>query len=163
MSHIPVVLISSSTRLEGLDKNTLSFFDGTMKKPFSKGEFLEKVKEYVDIKCRKSPRLAVNYDITCKNGAKTFRGRMTNLSHGGMYIETENVLTEGTKVDIAVTTKRSGCFELFGKVAWTYMKSNASQRDNSSGMGIKFLEQDPALKNAVNSLAGSLSSALAPT
>ena len=79
------------------------------------------------------------------------------------YIETENVLTEGTKVDIAVTTKQAGCFELFGKVAWSFIDSKQPESKRSGGMGIKFLEQNPAFKNAVNSLAGNLSSALAPT
>ena len=34
---------------------------------------------------------------------------------------------------------------------------------NHFGMGIKFLEQEQGLENAVNSLAGNLSSVLAPT
>ena len=163
ISHIPIVLMSSTARLSGLDKSTLSLCDGIMKKPFSKSEFLEKVKKHANIKCRNNPRLPVNFDVSFKHNEKVLRGRITNLSHGGIFIESEHIVPKGAKIDIAVATKQAGFFELFGKVVWSGIGSNQSESKGSGGMGIKFLEQEQGLENAVNSLAGNLSSVLAPT
>ncbi len=163
ISHIPVILISSPARLSGLDKSTLSLCDGIMKKPFSKSDFLEKVKEYVHIKCRTYPRLPVSFDVSFKHAEKVLRGRITNLSHGGVCIESEHIVPKGAKIDIAVASKQAGFFELFGKVVWSAIDSKQSESQRLGGMGIKFLEQDSMHKDAVNSLAGSLSSALDPT
>lgn len=160
ISHIPIVLMSSAARLNRLDKATISLCVGTLRKPFSKSEFLEKVQEHADIKCRKNPRLPVSFDVSFKHNEKILRGRMTNLSHGGIFIESEHVVPKGAKVDIAVACKKAGLFELFGKVAWSGINSKQSGPQQSGGMGIKFLDQDAAHINAIKSLAGDLSSAL---
>lgn len=160
ISHIPVVLTSSAARLSGLNKSTLSLCDGIMKKPFSKSDFLETVNEYVEIKCRNNPRVPVNFDVSFKHAEKVLRGRITNLSRGGVCIETEHIAPKGAKIDIAVASKQSGFFELFGKVVWTRLNSKQSDPKGLSGMGIKFLEQDSAHEDAVKSLAGNLSSSL---
>ena len=162
ISHIPIVLMSSSARLNGLDKSTLSLCVGIMRKPFSKSEFLEKVQEHADIKCRKNPRLPVSFDVCFKHNEKILRGRMTNLSRGGIFIESEHIAPKGAKIDIAVSTKQAGFFELFGKVVWSGNDSKQSGPQQSGGMGVEFLEQDGALKSAIKSLAGDLSSALEP-
>lgn len=162
ISHIPIILTSSTARLNGLDKNIISLCDGIMEKPFSKSEFLEKVKEHVEIICRSHPRLVVSFDISFIHGEKVLRGRIANISRGGVYIESEQTLPVGTKTSIAVTSKQAGFFELFGKVVWSCPNSNQSDPKGLGGMGIKFLEQDSAYENAMIALTGDLSSSLDP-
>ena len=162
-SHISVILMSSAARLNMLDKSIISLFADTLKKPFTKGEFLEMVKEHVHIKCRKTPRLPVSIDVSFKHNEKILQGRMTNISRGGVFIESEYIIPKGTKVDIAVEHKKDGLFELFGKVAWSDLDSNQPESHRPEGMGIQFLEQDRAHINAINKLAGNRSSALKET
>ena len=163
ISHIPIVLMSSAARLSGLDQATISLCAGTLRKPFSKSEFLEKVQEHADIRCRKNPRLPVSFDVSFKHNENILKGRMTNLSKGGLFIESEHVAPKGAKIDIAVADKKTGLLELFGKVAWNGIDSKQSDDRQLAGMGIEFLEQDKSLKNAIKSLAGDLSSALEQT
>jgi len=154
-NHIPVILLSSASRLADLDKETLDHCNDILKKPFGKAELLEKIQTYLDIKCRKDKRILINTEVAYIYNNRAHSGRMLNISNSGMFIKTEDALPVGSKIDIAVINKENGFFEVTGKVIWTAMgKGEKGSSLYEPGMGIKFLDNSAPIKEIIDAYSG---------
>ena len=154
LSHIPFILISSHAKLKSLDKWAEGLFEDILIKPFGKGEFLDTVQKHLDIRCRKHERFSVDEKVFYKCEEKASPGRLLNIGMGGIYIEGNQFLPKGSRVDIAVLHKKLGCVELFGKVVWAAKLSGEDPSGKLTGLGIEFVEENPNLGETVGILSG---------
>jgi hypothetical protein len=90
-------------------------------------------------------------------GRRYFRAsqeRCANLSRGGVFVHTHELLDPGRRVLVELSLPDGGRVEAIGRVAWTqYAMRNASSAGLDCGVGIEFLggavEQLSALEEFV--------------
>ena len=97
-------------------------------------------------------------DLDPLTGRTYFRAsqeRCANLSRGGVFVETHELLDPGRRVLVELSLPDGGKVEAIGRVAWTKRAMrNASSTELDCGVGIEFLggaaEQLSALEEFVS-------------
>ena len=106
---------------------------------------------------RAHPRapLAVKVRYTTPEG-KQFDSLTGGIGAGGLFIESQNPLPSGTKItlEFSLPEKPSEWLPAKGLVAWVCPK--ADQYTFSPGMGVRFTEINPDIRNRVLELVKSL-------
>ena len=84
---------------------------------------------------RTDPRYDRHVDVDIKAGSKEFNGRTRNLSLGGMYLETNELLAEQSTIEVRfrVPTQPEP-IEVTGEVRWV----ERGPGDRKPGLGIRF-------------------------
>ena len=82
-----------------------------------------------------------------------------NVSHGGVFVKTNEPLTPGKRLLIEVQLPDSFRLEAIGRVAWTKRIMTPDSIDGESGIGIEFIggasEQFAALDGYIHTQQGS--------
>ena len=82
-------------------------------------------------------------DLDPLTGRRYFRAsqeRCANLSRGGMFVHTHELLDPGRRVLVELSLPDGGHVEAIGRVAWTqYAMRNGSSKGLNCGVGIEFL------------------------
>lgn len=90
---------------------------------------------------RSTRRVPCNIKMSVRNGGRTYESKTLDISHGGIFLETDEVLEIGTMIDmrfqIPNTNREVGAV---GKVAWVGKSGTA----DTMGVGVKFSKIDPA-------------------
>ena len=90
---------------------------------------------------RTTRRVPCNTAMSAKNGAKVYRSRTLDISHGGIFFATDEPLDIGERIDMAF--KLPGAEETIravGKVCWV----GRGGADHVEGVGVKFSQIDQA-------------------
>src|SRR5262245_50189677 len=103
-------------------------------------------------------------DLDPLTGRRYFRAsqeRCANLSRGGMFVHTHELLETGRRVLVELSLPDGEQVEAIGRVAWTqYSMRNESTKGPDCGVGIEFLggasEQLRALEEFVNRNHGAI-------
>ena len=96
-------------------------------------------------------------DLDPLTGRRYFRAsqeRCANLSRGGLFVHTHELLDPGRRVLVELSLPDGGQVEAIGRVAWTqYSMRNGSSKNLDCGVGIEFVggatEQLSALEEFV--------------
>jgi hypothetical protein len=91
---------------------------------------------------RKFERFKGSLPCSFRDGGSTHRGFVTNLSEGGLYLQTEAEVEAGTKLVIDVEFEPGNPFVLTGTVIQTQGSHEARTATERSGIGFK-LESAP--------------------
>jgi uncharacterized protein (TIGR02266 family) len=91
---------------------------------------------------RKFERFKGSLPCSFLDAGSTHRGFVTNLSEGGLYLQTEAEVEAGTKLVIDVEFEPGNPFVLTGTVVQTQPSQEAGTATEQSGMGFK-LESAP--------------------
>jgi hypothetical protein len=82
-------------------------------------------------------------DLDPLTGRRYFRAsqeRCANLSRGGMFVQTHELLDPGRRVLVELSLPDGGRVEAIGRVAWTQRAMrNGSSKGPDCGVGIEFL------------------------
>jgi len=93
---------------------------------------------------RKTPRIAIEFEIVASNPFLNADARITNVSKTGAFIETGEPLAEDTALAIDIELPGdSERMTINAKVVWTKAVCNAS----AAGMGIQFTDILPEDQN----------------
>ncbi|MCG5054908.1 MAG: TIGR02266 family protein [Myxococcales bacterium] len=84
---------------------------------------------------RRSERIRVALEIRYRSAGAFLVSYSVNLSHGGLFIETETPLPQGDRIDLKLLTPKEQTIELSGVVAWVRGPNQASPGE-PPGMGI---------------------------
>ncbi len=91
---------------------------------------------------RKKPRIMIRALVDYESQGTYFYDYSTNLSEGGLFIETENVMPVGAQVTLRFTLPNiEYVFEVLGVVKWI----NLDEKQNPKilkGMGVGFQSMD---------------------
>lgn len=96
---------------------------------------------------RKFERKDIQLDVSLYSESNFYAGFTENLSAGGLFIATHNLLKIGEKIDLTVTMPNDKKVIAHGVVRWIRVYNEAS--DAPPGMGIQFLslEGDDLIKD----------------
>lgn len=89
--------------------------------------------------------------VTSEQG--TFSGWGTNLSAGGVFVNSHHAPPKGTKVQVLLQLPGHSECKLHGRVAWAQPSGPGV---DEPGMGIEFLESDEATKKLVGEMVEKL-------
>lgn len=95
--------------------------------------------------------------VTSDQGTSTGWG--TNLSSGGVFVNSQSGPPVGTKVTVLLQLPGESECKLHGRVAWLQPSGPGV---DEPGMGIEFIDPDEATKKLVEQLVAKLSLDLAP-
>jgi uncharacterized protein (TIGR02266 family) len=92
---------------------------------------------------RKHPRISpllVRTDFSHGPGGKVFKGYVTNLSYGGAFLATQEVVPVGSTVQLWITLPwQVGQVDVEAKVVWRRAEAERSEGNPSAGMGLEFV------------------------
>lgn len=95
---------------------------------------------------RRFKRIELNARVDFGTPHNFFAGESENISIGGVFIATNNLIREGRQVDLRLTLPQSGSFDIRGEVSWRRLVSSS---EGPPGLGIRFLNPDPSLIQAI--------------
>lgn len=86
-------------------------------------------------------RVPVGVEVSYLVGSRERKGRVVNVSRGGLYLETDRVSPVGTKLTIELTLPSfTNLARVNGIVTWVNDDSGARTTHLPRGMGVKFVE-----------------------
>ncbi len=97
---------------------------------------------------RVAARVAMQTQVDLSSDSNFFTGFSTNISEGGLFVATVNVLPPGTPVDVTFSLPAGARLTVKGEVRWT-REVNDKTPDVFPGVGVRFTELDPAVVNQI--------------
>jgi uncharacterized protein (TIGR02266 family) len=92
---------------------------------------------------RSTRRVPCNISMSIRNGEKVYKSKTLDISHGGIFLATEEVLAIGTLIDMTFQIPNSQkVVTAVGKVAWVGRAPDGT--GTTAGVGVKFSKIDPA-------------------
>ncbi len=92
---------------------------------------------------RVAARVAMQTQVDLVSDSNFFTGFSTNISEGGLFVATVNVLPAGTPVDVTFTLPAGARLTVKGEVRWT-REVNDRTPEVFPGVGVRFTEVDAA-------------------
>jgi uncharacterized protein (TIGR02266 family) len=99
---------------------------------------------------RVAARVAMQTQVDLASDSNFFTGFSTNISEGGLFIATVNVLPPGTPVDVTFSLPAGARLTVKGEVRWT-REVNDRTPEVFPGVGVRFTEVDPAVVSQIKS------------
>lgn len=97
---------------------------------------------------RQSPRVRMQAQVDFESDDNFFNGFSANISDGGVFVATVNLLALGTNVDIGFSLPTGERIECKGVVRWV-REIDDKQPEIFPGMGIQFVDLDPRGAKAI--------------
>ncbi|MBL8921755.1 MAG: TIGR02266 family protein [Myxococcaceae bacterium] len=97
---------------------------------------------------RQSPRVRMQARVDLESDDNFFNGFSANISDGGVFIATVNMLPLGTSVDVGFTLPTGERIECRGVVRWVREVDDRNPQ-NSPGMGVQFVDLEPRAVQAI--------------
>jgi uncharacterized protein (TIGR02266 family) len=108
-------------------------------------------------------RFRVDIEVSCSTSGLFLSNRVTNISRGGLFIQSSSPLPLQAEVDLALTLPETGAtIQATGRVIWNYDVAKGSSH-LVPGSGIKFVDISPGdralLEDCLARLAGAAATA----
>jgi uncharacterized protein (TIGR02266 family) len=97
---------------------------------------------------RVAARVAMQTQVDLSSDSNFFTGFSTNISEGGLFVATVNVLPPGTPVDVTFSLPAGTRLTVKGEVRWT-REVNDRTPEVFPGVGVRFTEVDPAVVSQI--------------
>lgn len=98
---------------------------------------------------RQSPRVKMQASVDFTTDSNFFNGFSANISDGGLFVATVNLLPLGTEVDLSFTLPSGAKVEAKGVVRWV-REVNDKLPDSFPGLGVQFSALHPGAQAAIN-------------
>lgn len=98
---------------------------------------------------RSSARIPLHTQVDLSSDSNVFTGFSTNLSEGGLFVATVNLLPVGTPVDLTFTLPGNAKVSVRGEVRWTRELDDRTP-EVFPGVGVRFVELSPEAANALH-------------
>jgi uncharacterized protein (TIGR02266 family) len=98
---------------------------------------------------RQSPRVKMQAAVDFTSDNNFFNGFSANISDGGLFVATVNLLPLGTEVDLAFTLPSGARVEAKGVVRWV-REVNDAHPDVFPGLGVQFSALHPQAQEAID-------------
>ena len=97
---------------------------------------------------RTGARIPLQTQVDLSSDSNVFTGFSTNLSEGGLFVATVNVLPVGTPVDLTFTLPGNTRVSVHGEVRWTRELDDRTP-ETFPGVGVRFVELSPEAAQAL--------------
>ena len=153
LRQIPIVMITQGGNDEDFERCWLAGCDDIIAKPINRYFFLAVVKRHLNIQLRKAPRVVARLRVQYHHDAHPDRvldNYSVNLSTGGVFIETEELLPINSPLDIEfILPESGGTIRCSGKVAWVNHPEAIKNPNLPLGMGLQFIDMSLDDMNAI--------------
>lgn len=152
LAAIPVILISTSAALES-SLYAEQLWSELILKPVDRSTFLGTINRFLDTEKRLSSRLKIEIPVTWSINSESGRSGITaDISAGGLFLQTVNTFPAGTEITVCFTIPRTGTeIGSTARVAWENPPHSPVKPHLAPGMGLQFVELDPAHELAIKS------------
>jgi uncharacterized protein (TIGR02266 family) len=142
IKHIPVIMVTEGVRKEDLERCQQAGCDGVILKPINRDDFIARAKKHLNIQTRALPRYMARMRVNFGPDASQLLSEYTlNLSTGGVFLETMNLMAEGTPLVVEfVLPHRNIPISCKANVAWVNHPAMIRNPNLPAGMGIQFLD-----------------------
>ena len=153
LKHIPVVMVTEGAREEDLERCRQAGCDDIILKPINLENFIETAKKNLKIQIRTLPRYKARMRVNFGPDASQLLSEYTlNLSPGGVFLETMNLMAEGTPFAVEfVLPHRNTPISCQACVAWVNHPEMIRNPNLPAGMGIQFLDLSTESIEAIRS------------
>ena len=146
--HIPVLIVTSHKEPSVLEKCRKAGCTDFVVKPITGRDLLEKVIKILQIPYRVHMRTRVNLEVAMglNSEAVSVLGYSSDLSEGGMMVETVEPVEAGTKVGISFKLQGS---DREVRIAGEVLRVTVLRSQGMFGVALKFNEADPDVRAAL--------------
>jgi uncharacterized protein (TIGR02266 family) len=95
-------------------------------------------------------RVRTSIDTEFEAGGLRGKGRIQNMSEGGLFVGTDLLPEEGENVDLSFRAPGGAELNLSGLVWWT--TNHAGTRHRTRGFGLRLLDDSDAFRSLLESL-----------
>jgi uncharacterized protein (TIGR02266 family) len=140
--HIPVVMVMEGVKEVDLERCRQAGCDDFIRKPINRDNFIAIAKKNLNIQVRTLPRYIARMRVRFgKDASQLFPEYTLNLSTGGVFLETMNLMEEGTPLAVEfVLPHRNIPISCKACVAWVNHPDLIKNPNLPAGMGIQFLD-----------------------
>lgn len=103
---------------------------------------------------RVQPRVSMQAQVDLSSETNFFSGFSTNLSEGGLFVATVNMVPLGSEIDLSFSLPDGMVVKTTGTVKWT-REVNDLQPEQMPGLGIQFNALDAAAAKAITQFVSS--------
>jgi uncharacterized protein (TIGR02266 family) len=143
LNETPVVMVIQGGKEEDFERCWQAGCDDIIAKPLNRNFFLAVTKRYLNIEFRKSPRYMARLSISycCgTNPEKVLADYSVNMSTGGVFIETDNILPVDSLLTVEFTLRDNPtAIKCTGRVAWLNHPEALKNQNLPVGMGLQFV------------------------
>ena len=141
LSNVPIIMVTHPDE-EELERCYQNGCDDILFKPLKREQFLSVANTFLDGSNRLAPRIGTRIKVFYESeGEKLLSNFTVNMSTGGVFLESEEVLPESTPLVMEFALpgqeKQIRCQ---GKVAWRNPPEEKQVEKLPSGMGIQFVD-----------------------
>jgi uncharacterized protein (TIGR02266 family) len=147
----PVVMVSPAGLEDDLARCREAGCDDILLKPINRNHFLAAAGKHLKIQERTAPRFESRLAVQYGRGSDLAWANLVNLSVGGIFIETRELLPPGEIVSLAFTLPE-GPREIFcsGRVAWVNSPGKLAKPRLPFGVGVQFVDLAPDDMEAIS-------------
>jgi len=138
----PIVMVTSSDNPIDAERCIKAGCSEVIHKPLSRDQLLDICNKYIKLPGWSGKRTTIKTPITFSPGPdKKMTGTLFDISVGGLFIETKDLLPVDTRLQLEFQLKQgSRFFKCQGRVAWIKMPGSQKKGDTPTGMGVEFIE-----------------------
>jgi len=143
LCHIPIIMIVQGENKEEFERCRQSGCDDIIVKPIKHLYFTAQIKRHLNIQLNKSDRfiapLLIQYYCS-DDPERVFSSYSINLSTGGMFIGTKELLPIDSQLNIEFILPEDGrIIKCSGRVSWLNHPESIKNQDLPTGMGLQFM------------------------
>ena len=140
LNEIPVVMVIQGGNEEDFERCWRAGCDDIIAKPLNRNFFLAVTKRYLKMQYRKSPRYMARLCISYSRGSKVLTDYSVNMSTGGVFLETDNLLPVDSLLTVEFTLRDNPtAIKCTGRVAWLNHPEALKNQNLPVGMGLQFV------------------------
>jgi uncharacterized protein (TIGR02266 family) len=142
LKQTPVVMITCTAKERDLKQCRLAGCDDILNKPLDRHQILEVTARYLNLKGRSSPRIParIRVSISLDGNREVLSDYTVNLSTGGIFLETDQVLALGTPLQLDfILTDPQRRITCAGRIAWINSPEHKLKPKLPCGLGIQFV------------------------
>jgi uncharacterized protein (TIGR02266 family) len=144
LRHIPVIMVTQGGSDIDFERCWKAGCDDIIPKPINRFLFLSMVRKYLGIPFRELPRALARLHIQCKtctDPEKFLSNYTVNLSTGGFFIVSTDILPVDTQLNIEFVLPNDGkAIKCSARVAWINHPESLINKNLPVGMGLQFLD-----------------------
>jgi uncharacterized protein (TIGR02266 family) len=148
LCDVPIVLLTSGEQAEERERAVRAGADDVLPKPLHRGPLIQAVNRFLrssDAALRGLPRIALDAPVQIRSDGWRERGRVLNLSRGGIFVTADQLAPVDSEVEISFQLPASARpLSSTARVVWTRKSDDAP-----TGMGLRFLGLDRRSARAI--------------
>ncbi len=141
MKSLPIIMVTSSDNPKDIERCLNAGCNEVIHKPLNREAFLEISRKYLRFPAWSGRRSKIK--TTARFGVdqgKMFTGCLSDISVGGVFLESDELFPVDTKLDIEFQLYQGTVFKKCqGRVAWVNRKGSLKKDYATTGMGIEFI------------------------